>query len=147
VADTEIEAVLRELLGRDELSADTRAELEEFQAQARDGKLEAMDRSYILGLAKRMDAKSLGRLPGKGASVADEETLDHYEEETSWRDRAHEAEARAAAAEAKLQAMKDAIERTIGGAATLDEGPEAQARRQLYDQLKVELERIDRGEG
>lgn len=142
MADTEIEAVLKELLGRDDLSADTREELEEFQNQARAGNLDPLDRNYVLGLAKRMGAKSAGRTLAGGAGDA----LDDYEEETSWRERAHEAEARAAAAEAKLQAVRDAIERTIGRAATLDEGPEAQARRELYDALKVELERIDRGE-
>lgn len=136
MADSEIETVLRELLGRQDLSAETREELQEFQAQAAAGKLEPADRNYVLALAKRIGAESAAGLVvptgGDGGGYDDDEEV--------WR-------ARALAAEAKLEAFKDAFERTIGGAATLDEGPEAQARRELYDRLKQEIERIDRGEG
>jgi hypothetical protein len=138
VADSEIEAVLRDLLGREDLSAETREELQDFRAQAHAGTLDAADRGYILALAQRLT----GKAPPRPTGAAANDTRSGYDDDDDevWRERA-------LAAEAKLQAFKDAVERTIGGAATLAEGPEAQARRELYDRMKQEIERIEKGQG
>jgi hypothetical protein len=133
VADTEIEGVLRDLLLRKDLSADTRAELAEFEAEAKGGRLDSADRKYVLALAKRLTGKAAGAATGDG------DTLDYYEEETPWRDRAH-------AAEAKLEAMRAAVDRVLDPAALGADDPEAEIRRRLRDALRSELERIEKGE-
>lgn len=137
MADSELETVLRDLLAREDLSAETRDELEDFRAQVLAGTLDGADRGYVLALAQRLTGKGTGH-----AGVPANDTISGYDvdDEDVWRERA-------LAAEAKLQAFKDAFERAIGGAATLDEGPEAQTRRELYDRMKQEIEQIERGEG
>jgi hypothetical protein len=143
LADTEIQSILRDLLARKELSSDTREELQDFQTQAQGGELDRTDREYVLALARRLTGKAVG-----GGAVADSDALDHYDydEEQSWRERAHEAEQRAALAEAKLAEIKAAFERLYGPAA-IAPGPEADIRREIYDTFGRELERIERGEG
>lgn len=138
MADTEIEAILRGLLARGDLSAETRRELEEFQAEARAGRLDPADRGYVVALARRLGGGEAAAAGG----VADEQ----YEEEHSWRERAQAAERRAAAAEARLAAVKAAFERLYEPAA-IAPGPEAEIRRAVYDAFRREIERIEAEEG
>jgi hypothetical protein len=140
LADTEIQTILRDLLARTDLSTDTREELKEFQTQAQGAGLDRTDRDYVLALARRLTGTAVG------GAVADSDTLDHhdYDEEHSWRERAQEAEQRAAAAEAKLAEIKDAFERLYGPAAAAP-GPEADIRREVYETFSRELERIEKG--
>jgi hypothetical protein len=127
--ETELDVILRDLLARQDLSAETRAELADFQEQAQAGGLDAADRAYVVALSNRLSGKPVA---SEGVPLRDEE------EEDPWR-------ARALEAEAKLQALQAAVERVLDPAGA-DEA-EAAIRTRLRDSLTQEWTRIEQGEG
>ncbi len=110
--------LIKALLNSGKISADTRADLEEFLSEAKEGALDQSDSRYVQALAERILGSSEGY---EDAEVAD----DDGDEWEALEERAETAEARVEELEAEVAALQERIDALEGELATFKGAGEA----------------------